>query len=407
MFLLTILVGLLYSHSQDYLSIYLVNSRVGYLGGGSGINSESKDRNLSKTIDGGLNWTNLITGAENSIHSLSFLNTDTGWAVGWNPILKTVDGGRTWKEAAGFTGEYYYAIHFANADTGWVVGDNLLRRSTDGGDTWKQQTLHNCCGNGYSLFALDFIDQFTGYAVGTSYIGIDWGYFQPPAGLILKTTDGGESWIPQDFSITQNLNAVRFENRDTGWAVGDSGLILYTSDGGEHWSAQVSGTSNALRAVATLSTGEVWVVGDSGTILVTNDGGAHWMPRPPKNSSTLRAIGLLPDRSGWIAGDSGQLLRIEKGALAFSRREEGIDTRTSHKNLSYEGGAVRYFLSRSERVRLGVYTMNGLFLGTLLDNVEAPGIHILDPSSIKISPGSYVVRFQSSSRIISELLPFP
>lgn len=51
-------------------------------------------------------------------------------------------------------------------------------------------------------------------------------------GIILKSTNGGDTWIAPTIPTSRNLNAIYFYDEKRGFAVGDSGLILYTSNGG-------------------------------------------------------------------------------------------------------------------------------------------------------------------------------
>ena len=53
---------------------------------------------------------------------------------------------------------------------------------------------------------------------------------------ILRTTDGGNHWIPQTDPIPSDLHDVVFTDANTGTAIGPVGLILRTTDGGTNWS---------------------------------------------------------------------------------------------------------------------------------------------------------------------------
>lgn len=64
---------------------------------------------------------------------------------------------------------------------------------------------------GNSLWCVYFIDNSIGYAVGAG-------------GTILKTTDGGLSWINQISNTIRSLNSVHFPvDANIGYVVGDSG----------------------------------------------------------------------------------------------------------------------------------------------------------------------------------------
>ncbi len=75
---------------------------------------------------------------------------------------------------------------------------------------------------GKSMQSLSFPDSLTGYAVGE-------------CGTIIKTTNGGLSWIIQSSGTYETLYAVDFTDPDTGYAVGAEGTILKTTNGGSDW----------------------------------------------------------------------------------------------------------------------------------------------------------------------------
>ena len=64
-------------------------------------------------------------------------------------------------------------------------------------------------------------------------------------GTLIKTTDGGMSWINVPNNFTRNIKCVEFINPDTGWIAGaisgssgDDDLIYRTTDGGITWEQQ-------------------------------------------------------------------------------------------------------------------------------------------------------------------------
>src|SRR5258708_17576822 len=57
-------------------------------------------------------------------------------------------------------------------------------------------------------------------------------------GTILRTTDGGVTWILQSSGTTNSLYGVSFADANTGTVVGRSGTILRTIDGGSTWTTQ-------------------------------------------------------------------------------------------------------------------------------------------------------------------------
>ena len=73
------------------------------------------------------------------------------------------------------------------------------------------------------IFDFVFINENTGFAPTASYID-----------GILKTTNSGINWF-SDFTLSGNSGystKIAFINENTGWVVGSQGLILKTTNGG-------------------------------------------------------------------------------------------------------------------------------------------------------------------------------
>jgi photosystem II stability/assembly factor-like uncharacterized protein len=66
--------------------------------------------------------------------------------------------------------------------------------------------------------------------------------------------------------VKQSLINVAFANEREGWAVGWEGTILRTQDGGQTWVEQESGTRENLYGIS-VKKNRVWVVGAKGLVL--------------------------------------------------------------------------------------------------------------------------------------------
>ena len=97
------------------------------------------------------------------------------------------------------------------------------------------------------------------------------GFVAGDNGTILKTADGGTTWVKKTTPTTNALNAIKFSDANNGLAAGASGIILRSTDGGETWVVQSSGTARTLWAVGALGTGFGFIGGDLGTLLRSGD----------------------------------------------------------------------------------------------------------------------------------------
>ncbi|MHC4101402.1 MAG: YCF48-related protein [Planctomycetota bacterium] len=136
---------------------------------------------------------------------------------------------------------------------------------------------------------------------------------------------GATSWFPLDSGTDQNLEAVQFPVDDqTGYAAGGPGTILKTTDGGETWVAQTSGSAAGLRGMCFVNASIGFVVGSGGEILRTDDGGATWVPQTSNTTEVLRDVVFpVDDQTGYISGDNGTILKTVDGGANWSAQSSG------------------------------------------------------------------------------------
>ncbi len=189
---------------------------------------------LFTTNDAGSSWTQLVnTPAIGSVHNIHFINKDIGYLVGRNGYLnnglvsRTIDGGLSWTQQ--LVGRFpLYDICFTDINTGYAVGggpiaipygqdyQSIILKTIDGGINWIEQYSNTS----ETLHDVVFTDDDTGYAVG--------GLF----GTILKTVNGGTNWTHQVSPTFSYLTSVYFVNPDIGYVAGRDGEILKTTNGG-------------------------------------------------------------------------------------------------------------------------------------------------------------------------------
>src|SRR3990172_6795777 len=93
---------------------------------------------------------------------------------------------------------------------------------------------------------------------------------------ILKTQDGGNSWVIQTETKNGLLQDLQFYNSQIGYACGYCGTIYRTSDGGENWRRDGEGATENLQDVAFVDENTGWAVGFYGTIFHTTNSGEIW-----------------------------------------------------------------------------------------------------------------------------------
>ncbi len=157
----------------------------------------------------------------------------------------------------------YYGIAFPSASVGYIVGGGgIILKTTDGGSTWVDQTLPVPD----SFFDVFFLDENTGWAVGDN-------------GAIVYTINGGTNWIEHSQSkvlTTADLNTVYFVD-DYGWTGGDSEDIFRTTDGGTTWYlVEALGSNSEVEGISFVDTLVGYAAVDGDGIIYSTDGGLNW-----------------------------------------------------------------------------------------------------------------------------------
>lgn len=183
----------------------------------------------------------------------------------------------------------YDDIHFINADTGWAITpwDGFTQqpakilRTNDGGQTWITQ-LDN---GGMTFRSLGFFDANDGF-IGN----LEQGQMFADSAVMIHTTDGGQNWLPVD-----NLPGPRPAGGCGIAIVGDSLMyavgryygpahVYKTTDRGQSWDyTNLDSIAGGLVDAHFWSPDSGIVVGttgdyfdSSGVILRTYDGGQSW-----------------------------------------------------------------------------------------------------------------------------------
>ena len=182
---------------------------------------------ISATEDGGHTWhVSFNNGDKNEFvfGGVQAISETEVWTVGAH-AYHTTDGGITW-EVSGPPGT---GLQFLDAQRGWIDGDKLWR-TDNGGKTWQPvEKDGKSCFGGYGFF---FLDDHHGWAVsGKSEGNMEGG---AETGFVTFTRDGGRTCEELPRVAGQFFWSVFFLNSQEGW-VGGIGSLLKTTDGGHTW----------------------------------------------------------------------------------------------------------------------------------------------------------------------------
>lgn len=182
---------------------------------------------LIKSTNLGANWITIQTGLNQFLGPICVIDSLHFYVGSTNgTLLKTTNGGENWDfVSSGVTG-VLVDLFFVNSNTGYALGNapNVLRKTTNGGLFWSPLNMGVPMDAASNVF---FPSVNTGYITANYNTGM--GYQE----MILKSSNGGTSWV--NVATTNKRQPPRtsyFIHNDTGWVAGDGGLILKTTNGG-------------------------------------------------------------------------------------------------------------------------------------------------------------------------------
>lgn len=284
---------------QNLNDIYFVDENLGFAVGNSGT--------ILRTNDRGANWSTLQSGVNDNLYSVFFTDSLNGYSCGHNGvIIKTKNGGNQWDQCISNVSTKLFSVNFPSAEIGFIVGgegtgggNGFVLKTIDSGENWILLTdsLEE------SFYSTDFTDTLIGYAAGNfSYI--------------VKTEDGGNSWISLDNQDNYNnlhIRSIKFINSQIGFTCDVYGNIMKTDNGGLSWINLNSNIDNALFSINTIKDSSICVVGSGGAIFVSSNLGNSFSNSQKGIGNNLSTINKIDDTHIFVVGDETIIKTIDGG----------------------------------------------------------------------------------------------
>ena len=213
-------------------------------------------------------------------------------------VLTSSDGGLSWRQRPTPTRAALTAVHFADARHGWAVGhDEVILRTTDGGESWTR--AHYAPEKEQPLLDVCFTDAQLGLAIGAY-------------STVYRSADGGATWVsapfePKQLKATAAAAAARHAARD-----------VMREDEGEaqpHLNAIAPGTGRRL-----------YIGGEAGHLYRSDDAGETWLELPSPYEGSFFGVLPLDGDSLLVFGLRGHLYRSDDAGLAWRQIATGTTT---------------------------------------------------------------------------------
>jgi photosystem II stability/assembly factor-like uncharacterized protein len=235
------------------------------------------------------------------LNAVAFPTSQEGWVVGNDGvILHSRDGGASWavqldgRHIGALVSARYLALAKAHPD------DERWARFAAEGQRLEEE------GADKPLLGVWFTDARHGYVVGVF-------------NLILRTDDGGESWVPMqdrtDNPQGLHLNAIRAVGQAL-YVAGEQGLLLKWNAGQQRFVALSSPYQGTWFGISG-KPGEVLAYGLRGHVARSLDGGQNWTRVDTGLTQSITAASLDSHGDYWLFSQAGHVLRSCDGGQSF------------------------------------------------------------------------------------------
>ena len=274
---------------------------------------------LLASSDSGKTWEEIST---QQVSEMQFTSPSTGWALDVRGLIRTKDGGKSWQRLQDFSsqGKYVSKLTLLSDRVLLLLEQDQTRptqqiiKSTDGGTSWVPVGDES---SGYLPFVLRFFDEK--HAIRS-------GFSRP----LEQTKDGGITWqaaAAPAFAFINRYNLeFDFVDPSNGWVAGTK--LLRTSDAGSSWETVSDLQLNSIDFVSPTEGWAIKTVGDPVScqiiVLHTSDGGVSWSQQATskcldRDTSTIR---FVDKRNGWVNRGPGlPLLHTRDGGLNWSDQQ--------------------------------------------------------------------------------------
>jgi len=214
------------------------------------------------------------------------------------------------------TGKPLFGVHPVDSNVVYVCGwFETIIKTTDGGNSWIE-IRNGPDGQGHSYNAICFVNENTGW-VGS------------PAFTVLKTTNGGLSF--DSVNTGWGVNDFYFKNALTGIFCID-GAVFKTTNGGINWfntNLPFDGAFSQFKKLGKYNNQYIWAIGNDTRVFRSTDFCESWelLDTIENNQPNVRGVCFINKYTGYAGGDFGKLYKTTDGGYSWRRENTGTDPR--------------------------------------------------------------------------------
>lgn len=244
-------------------------------------------------------------------------------------IIYSDDHGRNWQQAKVPVKVTLTSVHFPSGQFGWAVGhDGVILHSTDAGQSWIKQ-FDGFRANDAIVTAAKQLKANREAALATAEAdGDDVAIEEAEIRLESATFALDDALYDQETGSTKPFLDVWFYDARRGFAVGAYGMAFYTADGGQTWQDISAGIPNPdrmhLNAIEPVGSTALTLIGEAGTLIRSDDLGANWRAMLAPYEGSL--FGLVnDDQQQWLYGLRGHVYHSTDAGISWVELQTGSE----------------------------------------------------------------------------------
>ncbi|HAY32888.1 MAG TPA: YCF48-related protein [Ignavibacteria bacterium] len=355
-------------------AVAFLNADSGFCVGGFG--------KILKTTNGGINWDSVDTPFTIHLFSVVILNSNEVLTCGVDrTVLKSTNFGANWYRITNINDGYnLYHMEFTNEIVGYIASESgVILKSTNSGDSWF--SLDSPYPFAQAFNGLSFLDINTGHVVG---YGLTFG------SPIVRTTDGGMSWIRYLNPTQTPLYSVKMFNYDIG-LIGDNYGLLRTSNGGVNW-IETSVPASFCTDISFPTSKIAYAVGSN--IIKSTDSGINWTEQQIPTTEYFNGVCFINENTGYAVGQNGTILKTTSGGIVDI---EPLSNNVPDKYILYQNypnpfnpkTVINYELRVTSKAMLKVFDVLGTEVAELVNEKQYAGSYSVEFNGIGFASGVY------------------
>ncbi len=258
-------------------------------------------------------------------------------------VLVSHDQGGSWTQIQVPTRSTLTGVFLHDEKLGWVVGhDAVILRTSDGGESWER--LYWAPEQERPLFDVWFRDADNGFAIGAY-------------GFLLETADGGDSWVerpivdpgsfdeeydPYAFTSASDVHLNQVSDTGAGrlYIAAEAGFAFRSDDAGRTWVTLEPPYQGSFFGSLPLTGDSVLMFGLRGNLFRSDDAGATWRRLDTGTVALLTDGVQIADGPVVITGLAGTLLVSDDGGESFELAQQPDRQGLATALATADGGLV-------------------------------------------------------------------